>query len=401
MKKTAKIVLMGALFSAGVFIESHAAVPATITDNVPGTMNYQGRLVDPTGTPYVNGTYTFDIRLYTVANGGTPRWGGTYSAYVKDGYFNIMLGADGGQALTGTTFTHTDLWKALWPDASNGNPGDSLYLGVTPWQGANGALLGTKVELTPRQTLMSAPYAFRAQTADSANRANAGFDVTGTLTADTMNVGGSMVQSTATIVNIGGPDGNTASNAVNINALGVDIDSGTSDIYLNSGDRIDVNATGYYDLDAGYVQVDATTGTLDLESQNSYAYLKGNSGVYVSSSSGPISLNPQTSVIGYNQLTWNVPGTTQQYSPISYRRIAVTFPSGQTQVIAATGFLTSQLTLAIVGLDNVNSGVRDFYTYDNGTYWNICLTRDSVNTGTDTVYVHLLTFSNHWMTDYR
>ena len=200
MKKTTVMILTGLLFMAGAVMHSGAQVPSSINAHVPGTMNYQGRLVGPTGTPYVDETYTFDIRLYVEANGGTPIWGGTYSSYVKDGYFNIMLGAEGGQPLTGTTYTDTDLWKALWADPANGNPGESLYLGITPWQGANAAPLGTKVELTPRQTLMTAPYAFRAQTADSALRADDGFDVTGTVVADDINIDGELVRTTGTSV---------------------------------------------------------------------------------------------------------------------------------------------------------------------------------------------------------
>ena len=401
MKKSMMIILMGTLFSAGLVKESNAAVPASRTAHVPGTMNYQGRLVAPGGTPYVDGTYTFDIRMYNVANGGTPLWGGTYSAYVKDGYFNIMLGNSGGQALSGTTYTHTDLWKALWPDAANGNIGSSLFLGVTPWQGPNGANLATKVELTPRQTLMTAPYAFRAQTADSANRANSGFDVTGTVTADDINIDGEMIRTSGNIVNVGGPNGNITANYVNLNAYGVDIDSGAADIYMNSTDRIDVNAAGYFDVDAGTVTVDAI-GVLDLESQGSYTYLKGKTGVSVSSSSGAITLNPQTKVVGYDQLTWNVPGTTQQYSPIRFYSETLTFGANSYAVTKTTGISVTRDALIIVGLSASESLIREFYTYKSSAtgYWVIRLERGAT-TSSDTVIVHLMAISQHWVTDYR
>ena len=396
MKKLSISILVATLFAIGVTTNSGAAVPSTITEHVPGTMNYQGRLVGPTGSAYADATYTFDIRLYTVANGGTPLWGGTYSSYVKDGYFNIMLGAQGGAALAGTSYTHTDLWKALWPDSANGAVADPLYLGVTPWQNGLGVLVdpASRTELSPRQTLMTAPYAFRAQTAEYANQAGGNFAVGGSITAANITTANNLLNTVGTIANVGGADGNTAANSVNINAKGVDIDAGTDDLALSSADRIDIAAAGVISI--------KPQSSLDLESENGSTYLKGKSGVHLSSSTGSITLNPQDEVVGYNKLTWNVPGTTQQYSPISIRKQTVTFASGGTTASAATGLSASSTTIAIVGLDGVQSDIKDFYSYDSGGFWTIKLTRNtSLYSGVDTLSVHYITFSNHWVKDYR
>lgn len=178
----------GVLFATGVVLQFTAIAqepgPESITAHVPGTINYQGRLVGLNGAPYTDATYSFDIRLYKTPNGGTPLWGGTYTAFVKDGYFNITLGGTNAVDLAGTTYTSEHLWKALWPDPANGAPSDSLYLGITSWQGANGSLINLidRTELSPRQTLLTAPYAFRAQTAEYADQAASDFVIGGNLT---------------------------------------------------------------------------------------------------------------------------------------------------------------------------------------------------------------------------
>lgn len=133
-----KTIAVAAFAAVAVPSLTSAAVPTTsVTQTVPGTMNYQGYLADPsTGNPYVDGIYTLDIRIWSASSGGTCLWGGKYSVYVKDGYFNIMLGDSSAQALTssdGTTPTYgnTLLWKALWGSSATDT---TRYLGVTPLQ---------------------------------------------------------------------------------------------------------------------------------------------------------------------------------------------------------------------------------------------------------------------------
>jgi hypothetical protein len=405
MKKSTMMILTGVLFAAGAVLQSSAQVPASINAHVPGTMNYQGRLVGPTGTPYVDGTYTFDIRLYMVANGGTPLWGGTYSSYVKDGYFNIMLGATGGQALAGTTYTHTDLWKALWPDPVNGATGDPLYLGVTPWQNASGVPIdpASRTELSPRQTLLTAPYAFRAQTAEYANKAGGDFSADGRITTGNITTTGNLLNTVGTTVNVGGADGNTTLNAVNINALGIDINAGTSDLWMSSADRIDIDATGLIDIVGQSSTYLDTKNTLDLKSSSGTAYLQGNTGVQIKSSTGTILLDPATSVVGRDLLLWNVPGGSASVNPLGLYRIAVYFTTGYTYAEYQTNFDYDEFSIMIVGLENVNSTIEDFYVFKNSSTgtWKIRLTRNLTNTGGDTVYVQILIITKNWVNDQR
>ena len=189
MKTTIKSVLaaIAATFAASVF----AAVPSSITKFVPEMMNYQGYLANPsTGAAYTDGIYDIECRLYRQASGGTAIWGAKYSVYVKDGYFNIMLGdgtaADVKSTVGGSsspTYAKDALWKALWYDSSVSEK-NNLWLGVTPLQSSTHATIASPVEISPRQQLLAAPYAFRAQSAKYADAAQGDFTVSGALTVN-------------------------------------------------------------------------------------------------------------------------------------------------------------------------------------------------------------------------
>jgi hypothetical protein len=186
MKNLGKSLLCGiaALFA----ITAMANAPTSATQFTPKMMNYQGYLADPsTGTAYKDGVYTIECRLYRQSSGGTAIWGGSYSAYVKGGYFNIMLGDSSGTNL-GYTYSNTDLWRALWDDTAIGTSSsaketrNNLWLGVTPRQDKNNATISSPTEISPRQQLLCGPYAFRAQAAEYANESYSDFTVNGNLT---------------------------------------------------------------------------------------------------------------------------------------------------------------------------------------------------------------------------
>ena len=184
MKNIAKSILIGAV---ALCATSAMAIPSTITKFVPETMNYQGYLANPsTGAKYTDGIYDIECRLYRQASGGTAIWGARYSVYVKDGYFNIMLGDDSSVAVSSTvsgsgstTYGKSELMKALWYYSSSY---PNLWLGVTPLQNASHQNLANKSEISPRQQLLTAPYAFRAQSAQYANESETNFKVNGNLT---------------------------------------------------------------------------------------------------------------------------------------------------------------------------------------------------------------------------
>jgi hypothetical protein len=65
--------LTGTLCALGLASILNAAVPTTRTAVTPGIINYQGMLLNPAGTPYSNGVYTLEFRIYdseTAVNAG-------------------------------------------------------------------------------------------------------------------------------------------------------------------------------------------------------------------------------------------------------------------------------------------------------------------------------------------
>jgi len=112
---------------------------STVPITVPMMTSYQGQLLDRGGNPVPNGTYAMTFRLYNVASGGTAFWEETHPAVeVANGLFNVMLGVR----------------IPFEPDDFIG----TTYLGVT---------VGSDPEMTPRQRMVSVPYAFRAKKAES------------------------------------------------------------------------------------------------------------------------------------------------------------------------------------------------------------------------------------------
>ena len=169
-------------------ITAMADAPESVTQFTPKLMNYQGYLADPsTGKAYADGIYHLQCRLYRVAVEGTAIWGGEYAVYVNGGYFNIMLGDPSAEDLKddNCTYSNTNLWRAIWSDASvaNENERNNLWLGVTPLENSKNNAVASPAEIKPRQQLLTAPYAFRAQSAEYANESYGDFTANGALTA--------------------------------------------------------------------------------------------------------------------------------------------------------------------------------------------------------------------------
>lgn len=166
---------------------SPSSIPGNPTepDVMPGVVNYQGILRDPaTSEPYADGIYTLECRLYrSMDSSAKAIWGGKYQVYVSRGYFNLMLGSAAADLDDKATFSYPnpqDLWKALWYNGNN----KELYLGVKPWNDKDGAIIADasrRREITPRQRLVAAPFALRAQKAQYADAAPGNFNVAGDL----------------------------------------------------------------------------------------------------------------------------------------------------------------------------------------------------------------------------
>jgi len=117
---------------------------ANADSSVPPLINYQGQLTDASGNPQT-GTKKLEFNIYDASSGGNKVWGPqTFNGIpLIGGRFNVMLGS-------------TD---------AGGNALLSAF-------GANSRFLGIKVdngtEITPRQQILSTPFAINAQNSENA-----------------------------------------------------------------------------------------------------------------------------------------------------------------------------------------------------------------------------------------
>jgi len=126
------IILLGA-----TYVWASPTLPRLASVSVPSMMNYQGVLSDPTtGDPVPDGDYEISFALYDVESGGSALWTEAQTVPVENGLFNVLLGSV--DALSADDFTGT------------------TYLGVK---------VGEDAEMTPRQQIISVPYAIHAQQA--------------------------------------------------------------------------------------------------------------------------------------------------------------------------------------------------------------------------------------------
>jgi hypothetical protein len=141
---------MNRSFYLQLFVSMVALATVTLLWVIPAQaqfneqINYQGRLLDSTGSAVVDGTYAMSFRLYTVATSGSAIWTETLSGAsevtVIDGLFSVMLGST--TPLSSVDFNQT------------------LYLGVT---------IEADSEMAPRKILGAVPAAFVANEAINAN----------------------------------------------------------------------------------------------------------------------------------------------------------------------------------------------------------------------------------------
>ncbi|MDE1975506.1 MAG: hypothetical protein KGI49_03300, partial [Patescibacteria group bacterium] len=112
-------------------------------------INYQGKLMNASGSAVADGSYNVEFKLYASPSGGTPIWteddlvSNGQGAVLKDGLFSIMLGST--TPLTGVDFNQT------------------LYLGVDI--GGTGASSSWDGEMSPRKVIGAVPAAFVSQDA--------------------------------------------------------------------------------------------------------------------------------------------------------------------------------------------------------------------------------------------
>ncbi|MFO7622639.1 MAG: hypothetical protein R6W81_15465, partial [Bacteroidales bacterium] len=113
-----------------------AVLPRAASAQVPELLTQQGRLFDAGGEP-VSGTVTLLFAIYSSPTGGTALWSEEQEVSLDEGFFSAQIGD-------------------VVPLPAGLFDGSVRYLGVT---------VGDDPEMTPRQPLVSVPYALTANNA--------------------------------------------------------------------------------------------------------------------------------------------------------------------------------------------------------------------------------------------
>ena len=129
MKKLTVILILAMVFAVCELPIAEAAIPHLIS--------YQGRLTDAQGAP-ITGSRAITFRIYDAGAGGNLLWSETHSnATLVDGIFEVLLGSVSALNL----------------------PFDKQYYMAIQ--------IGNDPEMTPRQKIASAGYAYRSEHADA------------------------------------------------------------------------------------------------------------------------------------------------------------------------------------------------------------------------------------------
>jgi len=127
----------------------------------PLVINYQGKLLNSSGTQVADGTYTVAFKFYNGASSTSILWGSSYSVVVSGGFFSVVLG-EGGSPISGAQYN--SIATAL---GSTSSP----YLGITVLTDNSGVNVNDPQEITPRMRFLSSPYAVNAEYARNADNA--------------------------------------------------------------------------------------------------------------------------------------------------------------------------------------------------------------------------------------
>ena len=304
---------------------ANAAVPGSVTQFTPNMMNYQGHLYDAANySDYTEGTYDIQCRIYASETGGTPLWGGRYSVYVKNGYFNIMLGDSSGSNVSGTTYKNNQIWMALWEN-------NDLWLGVTVEQDYmhNPISSSSQREFTPRQRLLAGPYAFRAQAAQYANEALGDFRVGGDIrfTTNPWTIGGRF-KCAGDFLTIGVVDDTTptgASPAVKV--------AGSNFTVNTYGSMWFKTTSGNVNIQAPSKSVTVTDGDFAVESSSTASLKAGGSELNLDG----------TAVRGKGDFRWTEFGKSESLAPFVMKTVTLSIPAG------------SKVATVVIDNENVSS----------------------------------------------
>jgi hypothetical protein len=141
------------------------------TDSVkiPRIISYQGKLVDSIGRPVYDGSYVMVFSLYKDSSGTGLFWRETQTVTTNNGLFNIFLGS----------LNHIDSITS-----------DNCYLGIR--------VFPSLTEMSPRQKIVSVPFAYRSDNSDKIGGANlSGLDNRYVNVAESAAISNIMIQANA------------------------------------------------------------------------------------------------------------------------------------------------------------------------------------------------------------
>jgi hypothetical protein len=145
--------------SVVLFLALTVCVHAQTFTAAPARVNFQGRLARPDGSPVPDGSHTLTLSLWDAPSAGTRRWEQVSPALVRNGVFVVTF--DYSTGFVGGFNLNT---------AFNG----TVYLQISVDGGA---------PLTPRQQMVSVPYALRANAVADGGVTNASI-ANGAITAN-------------------------------------------------------------------------------------------------------------------------------------------------------------------------------------------------------------------------
>lgn len=230
---------------------------------------YQGILEDTSGNTVANGSHDMVFKLYDAATGGTLLWTGTHTAAngnavtTTDGIFTVLLGSGTGNSLASFDFNQ-----------------DTLYLGIT---------VGSDSEMTPRQRVASAAYAFNADKLDGLDASsfltttggNLGLGTTTSASAARLTLQATSTQDILNLFETGGSEVFTVLESGNV---GIGTVAPTSLLEISSGTAGDAELTLSADTDnSNESDNPAIILTQDGGAGRSYIALEGLAGTRSSS----------------------------------------------------------------------------------------------------------------------
>ena len=166
---------MGGFLPFSFLILNCISALAQANANPPERLTYQGFLADGNGVALAtNAPKNYDVvfRIWDGQTGGTNAWTEQQTVTVDKGFFSVLLG-EGAQVTSPATEPHGAL-STLFTNAT----ASDRYVEMTV-KGIGAA--GADVKILPRLRLLTAPYAYLATKAISANSVDGGAVTSGTV----------------------------------------------------------------------------------------------------------------------------------------------------------------------------------------------------------------------------